>query len=213
MIIEKNVEDKLRQAAYEHLLWTMKNKGAFLTSYNISTVQYMNERGLKDAVKFNYNVVKSLEKFDRNSAFLNIGSAAGLLEYTNKVMKEPITMLSVEWDEQYLCCKKIREVLGINISYICNDVLDDNFEIFDCENYFDYVIMQRFFPIYHSSFSYRLDDILEKMSLYAEKAIIIESDSNWAKEQYKKLESVSEKRQKVSGDWSLFVINLDRYRK
>ena len=213
MIISKKVEDELRHAAYQHLLWVMKNKGAFLNSLNLSTVQYMNERGLRDAVKFNSNVVNALKKFDHNSAFLNIGSAAGLLEYTNRIMGDNLVMCSVEWDEQYICCEKIRQVLDINISYICNDVLSDNFQIFDCENYFDYVVMQRFFPIYHSGFSYRLDDILKKMSHYGGKALIIESDSNWAKEQYDELVSVSESRHKVTGDWNLFVVDLTRYRK
>ena len=212
MKIEKEVEETLRNAAWEHLLWVMSNKGQYLESHNMSTVQYMNERQLMFSFKFNSLVVKQLKKLDKNSAFLNIGPAAGLLEYANKVMGDTLTICSVEWDEQYLCCEKIRNVLGINIGYICNNVIEDNFEIFNIENYFDYVVLQRFFPIYHTNTSYRIDDVLTKMSPYGKKALIVESDGNWSKEQFEHIKSISEERIQVSGDWYLFVVDLERYK-
>lgn len=209
MIVNDEVVNLLNKAANAHLYEVMGNKGVYMIPDNFSTVQYMNLQGHIQLLKLKELVVKALVKVDRMGAYLNIGTACGHLELANRLMKEPVHISSVEWDVQYKCCEKIREMFEVPITHICNNVLEDNFEIFDCKTYFDYVILERFFPVYRSDTHDRTEEVLKKFKPYAKRALVIESDGNWTKEQWDWITKVSERRIKISGEWNCFVVKLE----
>ena len=127
-------------------------------------------------------------------------------------MGSPIHISSVEWDDQYDCCEKLREVFEVPVHYRCNDVLKDDFEIRDIRTYFDYVILERFFPVYRSDTHERTEEVLRKFIPYAKRALIVESDGNWTKEQWNWLSNNSERRVKISNEWNCFVVKLENFK-
>lgn len=212
MIDMNSVRALLERAANAHLYEVMGNKKLYMMPDNFSTVQYMNLLCQTEQVKFKKDVINRFSKYDKNAAYLNIGTAVGHLELVNRLMGSPIHISSVEWDEQYECCQKVREIFDIPIHYMCNDVLSDKFEIFNIKTYFDYAIMERFFPIYRSNTHERIKAVLTKFIPYAKRALIIESKQNWSKEQFHWLSKVSEKRLKLSENWDCFVVKLEQFK-
>ena len=201
----------LEKVANAHLYEVMGNKGRYIDKpANFSTVQYMNARGHVDQLKLKEMIVRSIiDHVGKSEAFLNMGTACGHLEYANKLNHEQLTISSCEWDYQYECCEKIRDMLGIQISYRCNDILSDDFEIRNCKTYFDHVILDRFFPVYQADTHHRTEEVLKKFKPYAKRAIIVESDGNWSKEQWAWLTKTAERRIKISGEWNMFLIKLE----
>lgn len=211
-------EKLLEKIATAHLYEVMGNKSRYLEPDNFSTVQYMNTRIHIDLLKFKELVVRSLASLDKGEkTFLNMGCAAGHLEFVNRLIpaarhkKYRINLSSVEWVDQYDCCKKLREMFKVDIHYICNDVLSEDFEIYNCKTYFDYVVLERFFPIYRSNSEKRIQLILKKFVPYAKDAIIVESKDNLNENQRAYLKKVSRKMLNISGPWDCYVIDLENF--
>lgn len=209
MLIDDRVKKLAEKAANAHLFEVMGNKGRYLIPDNFSTVQYMNARGHIDLLKLKEVLLRDLVSIDRNAAYLNVGVAAGHLEYVNKLMKSPIHISSVEWDDQYECCEGLRRDFGVTVHYRCNNVLEDDFEIRGIKTYFDYAILERFFPVYRSDTHERTEMVLKKFKPYAKRALVVDSRGNWSKEQWNWLEKVSEYRRHISGEWHCFSIKLE----
>jgi hypothetical protein len=209
MIVDHKVTALIEKAANKHLYTVMGDKGKYMIPDNFSTVQYMNPRGQIDLLKFKELVVRRLYMLEKGAAYLNMGTACGHLELANRLSNTQLSISSVEWDVQYECCADIRKIFDVQVQYKCNNVLEDDFEIFDIETYFDYVILERFFPIYRAMDHERIVKVLKKFKPYARKALVIDSDSNWTKDQWNYLVKVSEKRVKISDTWNMFVINLE----
>lgn len=207
----KDIEMTLRVAARKHVFWTMENKKHFLKSMNFSTTQYMWVDGLKSGVKFNELIFEYLYKNFRNETFLDMGISVGYLQYVNQLKGKPLDIKTIEWDEQLICCEKIREVLDVKVDYVCNDIKSDDFKIPDCEKR-DIIILERFFPIYHNYSVEGLEKILKKLSVYANKAIIVESDDNWKEGIFEHLINISERRTRLSGEWQAIVTDLRQFR-
>ena len=207
--VTDEVKDVLKKAADAHLYEVMGKKSWYMEPDNFSTVQYMNATGHVHLTKLKELIVRQLINIDKSGAYLNMGTACGHLEYANRLNHSQIHISSCEWDKQYDCCKKIREILDVPIDYVCNDVLSDDFEISNCKTFFDYVILERFFPVYRADTHHRTEEVLKKFTPYAKRALLIESDGNWSKEQWDWLTKVSERRIKVSGEWNIFIIKLE----
>jgi hypothetical protein len=203
-----NTDKLFEKASLKHAMFVMQNKRLFIDSINFSTVQYMWERGHRTAMKFNKVVLDALKQVDQNASFLNMGTAAGHLALCNRLYDCGLDIHNVEWDYQVECCEVVRNTFGINIDYLCNNVNDNDFQIFNCDKKYDYVILQRFFPVYHTQKKSEVNAVLKKFVPYAKKAIVIESNNNWNKDLYEHVVSISEKRSSISDIWNLFVIDL-----
>ena len=212
MLIDDNVREKVREAAFEHLFHVMGNKSLFMEPYNISTVQYMNEKNHINLLKFKELLLKKLISFDRGGIYLNIGTGCGHLEYVNMLMGSKIHISNVEWENQYECCKKVREIFDVNVNYVCNDVLKDDFDIYGCKTHYDYLILERFFPIYKSLKPERIEYVLKQLAPYAKQSLIVESDSNWSKEQKEYIEKISIRKLKITSKWYCNVVSLGNYK-
>src|SRR6056300_273550 len=210
-IINDNLIRTFEKAAHDHVYWVMANKGLFLKPMNFSTTQYMWLGGMKSAVKFNEIVHTSLVELAPNSTFLDMGIAAGYLELVNRLKGKPLEIKTIEWDEQLECCTKVREAFGVNVDYVCNTIYDENFEIEGCEKR-DYIILERFFPVYHTNDFEKIREIFHKLSKYAYKAIIVECDNNWSKGIFEQMIEVSEVRIRLSETWQMVVTDLEQFR-
>lgn len=209
-IVNEETTKYVEKAANSFLYDVMKNKRRY-QSIHFSTTQYMNPKGNLNQLKFKELVIRTLTKEAKGLAFLNIGTAAGHLELANRLMKKPIHISSVEWEEQYDCCEHYRNMIDVRVDYKCNNILDDDFEIYDIETYFDFVILERFFPLYHTQTAEGIKQILTKFVPYAKRAVVIESDENWHKDQWKYMLQISKKRIKISPTWNCFVVDLEQF--
>lgn len=210
--VNNQVRSRLQRAADAHLYEVMKYKKRYIVPHNFSTVQYMNASGLISMAKLKELVIKAMIKEGKGRAFLNMGTAPGILEYMNDVLRRPVHISSVEWDKQIDCCALIRERLNVDIDYVCNDITSDDFEIRDIKTYFDYIILDRFFPIYQGDID-KVEQVLTKVSKYAKRAFIVESDGNWKKGQLDHLLKIAQKRYKISPEWNCFVVDLESRKK
>lgn len=208
MIVTKEVEALIKKVSLAHLFHVMGNKGLFMEPQNFSTVQYMNESDHINLLKFKEILLNKISNFDRNAIYLNVGVAGGHLEYANRLMGEKIYISTVEWDKQYKCCSKIREFFDVDVNYLCNDVLEDEFEIIGCKTYYDYAILDRFFPIYQTMSGERIESVLKKFVPYAKKALVVESNKNWSKEQRKYIEEISRRKINITDRWNCFLVDL-----
>ena len=198
-------------ACYAHLVFTMENKGLFLQPMNFSTVQYMNERMHYMAYKFNAVLSRQLKTLWPEASYLNMGTTVGWLPWASR-LDDPsdLRIDNVEWDDQIECCSSLRKSFGININYTCNNVNHEDFVIRDIDEVYDFVVLQRFFPIYHTHTSDQMLDILRKFKPYAKKAIVVEARNNWSSGIRDTLLSVSEYRHQFSKDWELIVTDLEK---
>jgi|TARA_B110000503_G_scaffold249_1_gene369 hypothetical protein len=212
MLVDKKRESVIEKASEDHLYYVMKHKELFAVPMHLSTVQYMNAKNMRNQLKFNELLYKRLLAFDRGGIYLDIGVGPAFLEYANNELGKKLHLSTVEWEEQVDHFKCVRDSWKVTVDYECNDILKDDFKIHNCETYYDYVLLQRFFPVYKTTGTQRIDDVLTKFVPYAKTAIIIESDTNWTKAQWKYLLSISKERIKVYGDFNMFIIDLEQYK-
>lgn len=211
MIVDAEFRKKIEKCAYEHCLYVVGNKVHFLNVENFSTVQYMNPSVMNSQIKFNELLVKALYNFDNNGVYLDFGVGPGFFELCNNHRKNlELTVSTVEWENQIDCFKSIRDFFNININYECNSIFEENFEIKKCKTYFNYILLQRFFPIYRTDGYERIDFVLNKLTPYGQNALIVESDINWSKSQKEYIKSKAKKIINISGDWNCWVIELKK---
>ena len=160
-------------------------------------------------IKFNELLVKALCDFDRHAVYLDFGVGPGFFEICNEAKeKSGLTVSTVEWENQLSCFKSIRDSFNVKVDYECNSIFEENFEIKQCKTYFNYILLQRFFPIYRTDGCERVEFVLEKLAPYAQSAIIVESDINWSKTQKEYIKSKAKKIINISNDWNCWVIDL-----
>jgi hypothetical protein len=212
MIVDKNIEKEIDSAATAHLYYVMKHKLIFCEPHNFSTVQYMNSKNVRNQVKFNDLLYKRIFSLYKEGVFLDLGVGPGFLEFINIKNSRKIQLSTVEWETQVDCFKSIRNSFGVVVNYLCSDILSDDFKIHECETYYDYVILQRFFPVYKTPSLERTELVLKKLVPYAKYALVVESDSNWSEEQYEYILNITETRTKVFGEWNIFKINLEQFK-
>lgn len=166
---------QLLDVAYDHLDFVLKNPEYFKTKDHFSTVQYSNVTLLSQLDDVCKKIYNSLARTRRDSTYLNIGTGPGILEfYANEFKAANID--SVEWDQQERNFSVIRKALNVEPTYLCNDVRDNNFDIYNCNKKYDYVLLIRFFPINAENATVsQLKDRLSKFKKYANKAIIIDN--------------------------------------
>ena len=64
------------------------------------------------------------------------------------------------------------------LTYDCNSIYDENFEIYNCNKKYDYILLIRFYPLNKASSN--LDQVkilLNRLKKYSDKAIIVDSMS------------------------------------
>tara|TARA_B110000977_G_C10774920_1_gene376201 strand:+ start:5 stop:643 length:639 start_codon:yes stop_codon:yes gene_type:complete len=212
MLVDKKLEVIIDQASEDHLYYVMKHKELFAVPMHLSTVQYMNAKNMRNQIKFNELLYKRLLTFDRGGIYLDIGIGPAFLEFVNNRLGKKLHISTVEWEEQVDHFKCVRESWEVPVDYLCTDVLADDFKIRDCETFYDYVLLQRFFPVYKTSGKERIQEVLTKFTPYAKSAIIIEADTNWTKAQWAYLLSISKNRTKIFGAFNMFVIDLEQFK-
>lgn len=181
----------LLDAAYDHLDYVLRNPELFRDPVHFSTVQYSNVTMLHQLNHACKDIFNSMARLRRGSTYLNIGTGPGLLEFYCKQFKL-INMDSVEWDEQVKNFSVIRKALDVEPDYLCNDITADNFEIYNCEKKYDYVVLVRFFPL-NKDYA-NLDQVKERLAKfkpYADHAIIIDNiDWTFTHKVYQYLETL-----------------------
>jgi len=212
MLVDKKLEVLIEQTAEDHLYYVMKHKELFADPMHLSTVQYMNSKNVRNQIKFNELLYKRLLSFDREGIYLDIGVGPAFLELVNNTLGKKLHISTVEWEEQVEHFKCVRESWDVPVDYQCTDVLADDFKIHNCETYYDYVLLQRFFPVYKTKGEERIKEVLTKFTPYAKRAIIIEADTNWTKAQWTYMLSISEQRIKIFGAFNMFVIDLEQFK-
>jgi|TARA_B110000908_G_C10023318_1_gene343900 hypothetical protein len=213
MLVNERIEKEIEKASEEHLYYVMANKALFGLPDNFSTVQYMNSKNIRNQVKFNELLhAKLVQLVDKNGIYLDFGVGPGFLEYVNNNSKQKLHLTTVEWEPQVDCFSSIRKSFDVDVNYLANNILEDDFEIRNCETFYDYVILQRFFPIYKTVDKKRISDVLKKFTPYGKYALVVEADVNWSKSQWDYILSITEKRTKVFGKWNIFKINLEQFK-
>jgi hypothetical protein len=84
----------------------------------------------------------------RNNTYLNLGMGPGFLENLVDIHGK-INLESVEWIEQRENFSIIRKFMDIDnrLTYDCNSIYDENFEIYNCNKKYDYILLIRFYPL------------------------------------------------------------------
>ena len=165
----------LIELATEHLNFTLGNSELFLDPINFSTIQYCNPDALSNINVTSISIYNAIAKMSRNLKFLNFGTGGGFLEFYVDQFKA-IDLTSVEWEQQLENFKVVRKFLEIEPDYICNSILSDDFEIYNCDEKYDFIICVRFFPL-NKSHSQDVDSvkkILSKFKKYSDRVIIID---------------------------------------
>lgn len=141
---------------------------------NFSVIQYINIETLKSFIEINTEIYNALALLPGNNTYLNLGMGPGFLERI-VALSGKLNLESVEWEEQDILFKPLREHLDVNVDYICNSVFDKDFQIYKCNKTYDYIIAFRFFPLNkHFSDLDQVKDILVKLQKYGKKLILID---------------------------------------
>lgn len=210
MLVTSEFKKSIYKCAYKHCLHVLKYKNLFLDPDNLSAVQYMNFTVMNSQIKFNELLVEKLWNFDSGSVYLNFGTGPGFFELCNNHRHKKLLVSSVEWEKQEDCFSCIRDHFNVRFDYLCNSIFEENFEIKKCKTYFNYIVLQRFFPVYRTDGHERIEFVLEKLAPYAQSAIIVESDINWSKKQKEYITEKSRKIINISEGWNCWVIDLKR---
>lgn len=167
-----------------HLDFCIENSELF-TDEHFSTIQYCNIEVLHNHFNIARKTYNELARAPRSNSYLNLGMGAGFLEYYIENHGK-INIESVEWIEQTKNFSILLKKLNIEhrLTYECNDIRLDDFEIFNCNKTYDYIILTRFYPINkkHVSTVNDLENILKKLQKYSDKFIIFDDPNNYSEE-------------------------------
>lgn len=164
-----------------------------------------------EEIKLNKILIDQLHKFDKGGVYLNLGIGSGFFELCNNTRRhKKLYVSSVERECHIDTFKKIRDRFLIRPNYVCSDILDEKFEIRECKTYFNYILLQRFFPICRTDGYERIDFVLSKVTPYAQTALVVNSVTDLSEEQIMHLESKSKNIINISEDWNCWVIDLER---
>ena len=193
-----------------YLLYNDEAKEAARKKHNFSVIQYVNIETLKAHIEVSTRIYNILARLPRSNTYLNFGMGAGFLERIVKLLGK-INLESVEWEEQDVLFKPLREHLEVDVNYICNSIHDDNFEIYECNKTYDYIILTRFFPLNraHSDLQ-QVKEILTKLKKYCDKAILIDYYANYDKDVVEYFNSICEEPLPKSQNFEHWVLDLTK---
>jgi len=204
----------LTDMATAYLAFLLENKEIHQKVWkeeNFSVIQYANVEVLKTFVSIAVDVYNALARMPRHTGltFLNVGMGAGFLERIVK-LHEKIDLKSVEWEEQDDLFKPLRHHLEVETDYICNSIFDD-FEIYQCDEKFSYVLLIRFFPL-NKRFSNleEVKELLTKFKKYSDKAIIIDYYGNYTDKVIDFFNSIQSERLPLKKEFDHFILDLDK---
>ena len=64
------------------------------------------------------------------------------------------------------------------LTYDCNSIYDENFEIYNCNKKYDYILLIRFYPLNKASSNLdQVKTLLNRLKKYSDKALICDSMS------------------------------------
>lgn len=155
-----------------------------LERFNLNAAQYCNERNVHDQIMSAIDNRKNIiEKYPEKS-FLNIGVGPGFLEWDCKkfnINNLDSVELQPELQKQMLLTYNwILDYLDVQdrITYRCNDIRKDGFEIFECNKTYDFILCFRFPPIgLNKNGVDGVKEVLSRLSRYGKK-VIVNSNTN-----------------------------------
>lgn len=158
---------------------------------NFSVIQYTNVEILQSHILKSNAISSYLNEIDESATYLNIGTGPGFLE---KIVanKSKLSLESVEWEEQDILFEPIRTHLNVQYNYLCNSIINEDFNIYNCDKTYDYVLLIRFFPLNKTNST--LDEVktmLKRFKKYSKKAILIDSPDKYETETVRFFESIS----------------------
>ena len=179
-----------RNISLNHLNFCLLHQNIF-TDEHFSIIQYSNPIVLDRYFSTARQIYNEIARTPRSNTYLNIGMGAGFLEYYVKNYGK-INLESVEWDQQkehFLILRKDFDVED-QLTYTCNDIRNNDFEIFDCNKTYDFIILTRFYPINKKySDTLKVEEILNKLKKYSNKFIIVDNPVNYKVETLEYFES------------------------
>jgi hypothetical protein len=194
--------NEIRRISKSQLEFILKNKKK-LPEYSF-LLQYMNESVLKGLFNLNHKIYNIIENYPSNTTFLNIGMGAGFLEYyVEKYQK--VNLESVEKDSSFKKYLHLKEEIGIDKRnfYLCGNIKKENFQIYDCNKSYDYIILIRFTPLNKllSPLVSDLEIILNRLKKYSNKFIIVDDERNFNNEVIKYFENKRYKEFPINNEW------------
>jgi hypothetical protein len=179
-----------KDISLNHLYFCLSNQNLFTNEY-FSIIQYSNPIILDRYFSTARQIYNEVARTPRTNTYLNFGMGAGFLEYYVKNYGK-INMESVEWDQQNEHFSILRKSFDVDdqLTYICNDIRNDDFKIFDCDKTYDFIILTRFYPINKKySDTLKAEEILNKLKKYSNKFIILDNPINYRSETLEYFES------------------------
>lgn len=194
-----------------YLLFNPKARDAARKIENFSVIQYINIDALKKSIKTSTEVYNRLARLPRANTYLNMGMGAGFFERIVYLLGK-INLESVEWEEQDILFKPLRDHLDVDVNYICNSVNDDNFEIYGCNKTYDYILLIRFFPLNKKLTTdlEKVKSILRKLKKYANKAILIDFYKNYQEDVVEFFESIKDEPLPNSEKFDHWILDLSK---
>ena len=179
-----------KNVSLNHLYFCLLNQELF-TDEHFSIIQYSNPVILDRYFSIARQIYNEIARTPRSNTYLNIGMGAGFLEYYVKNYGK-INLESVEWDQQKEHFSILRKDFDVDdqLTYVCNDIRNNDFEIFDCNKTYDFIILTRFYPINKKySDTLKVEGILNKLKKYSNKFIIVDNPINYKSETLEYFES------------------------
>lgn len=177
---------------------------------NFSTIQYCNPGVIFDHFYISRLIYNELARTPRSNTYLNFGMGGGFLEhYVENYNK--VNLESVEWDYQKANFTSLLKDFDLEhrLTYECNDIRNDNFEIYNCNKKYDYIILTRFYPLNKKNCKTvdEVSQLLEKLKVYADRFIIFDDKHNYTEEVQDYFDSKICKDLKLKGNIDSWVID------
>lgn len=135
-----------------------------------NALQYANEKHLKALTILNST---TLEHLDPSQSYLNIGTGAGLVEWS--AQRHNYNLDTVEWKDCDITYTTMRDILGIKVDYYCNNVFSKKFKINNIYNKYDTILLIRFEPIQDDNKMDQeaIQSLFEELFCYSDKVLIV----------------------------------------
>lgn len=207
--IKYNVR-KLSKDFLDFILQDAKSQEILKNPTHFSLIQYSNIEAIITNINTSIDVYNSIARLPRSSSFLNIGTGPGILERIVD-LHQKVNLESVEWEEQAYIFNIINTYLNVKPNYYCNDITKDNFEIFECDKKYDYILLIRFFPLNRSMADLeKVKNILAKLKRYSDKAVLIDFYGNYNKNICKYFNSIQTDRLPCKKELDHWVLDLTK---
>tara|TARA_R110000868_G_scaffold204872_1_gene453021 strand:- start:114 stop:719 length:606 start_codon:yes stop_codon:yes gene_type:complete len=183
----------LKTLCNDYTKFAINNEKLF-SGVNYSTIQYCNISVCRNHNRVSAAIHNFLSLY-KNKTFLNIGMGPGFLENRIAISKS-VQMDSVEWENQVQNFEPILKHFDIKdkLTYTCNDITKDNFEIYNCNKTYDYLLLVRFFPLNAANATLeQTKERLNKLKKYSNKIFLFDIiEENYTNEQVEYFASIGE---------------------